>query len=1244
MKRMTGREIFQRYLSRRLTAARYRLALHGVLGVLAAVGAVVLLAAWVLGGLTWVDTRVKAGLTLTCLAVLVTVAFRWLVLPLGRMRKQADLCRELEQDRSFANVLVAAEEACRRPERWEEASWVSSELVRRLFARAVQIAQEIRPGRLLALPWATRVLLGAAVVTGLLALALAPGAERMNRGLQRLGQPWQDETYRPVSGLFLAHGPEVLVAGSDALLLARDFGTPQGEVFCEVRTGTGLWRALPAVQDSLGGQRPYHVWRAELNDVHESFAYRFRRDGMVTDSLAVKVLHPPLLTILAGRVIPPEYTRLPPQHMTRLPSYLEVLAGSQLEWLGTVSHPVKHAAAVTAAGDTIALQIRQNRLAGLVQVDSTFSYAIYLEDEHGLTNSSRVQFTVAAAQDLQPVVQLQRYEDDGKLPMSGDVVLFAEAADDFGLSQVELLCRRENAEHGVAQGGSGEEAGWRRVSVWQSSPTGVAPGLVARQLELDTGFGSLAVTVTPTDSTRSRLLMTRDLQLDAGNLDLVPGDVLAVCIEVTDNKRPGEPGRARSRIVRMVLPSAAEILTAQVSEGKDRLDDLEEIRRRSQSLSEDLKRLDRELKKDPLPDWARQQEMEAALNRQRALQNELTELANELQADLEALAENQLTSIELMEKMDQIAQLLEQVHNEELENLLAQLKEAVSKLSPEEIAEAIAEVAKNQQEMVRRLDRALEMLKELAREQELEGMTSLLAQLIRKQQELLEANRQAEQATDRTATADSLDSGDQPSERKAEEQTAADEAEDREGAEGEGEQAAGEQQQGEEVSDEELARRQEALAQELEQLVERLREALENLQQDQAGKEQTGQQSPSAEELQKALEQALEQLAQQQPSESMQDAAAELEQGNRDQAAQQQQQALRDLGALYHVLIAGQEAMQMAMQQFEVASLRRLAADLLALSVKEEEIAAVIPNDLRNLRSIDLTRSQFRILKAARSVRDQLQSMSVSNPMQTLRILQKLDDLLAELDRSVEALEAGRGALARRSARQSLGQTNEIIISLLTQAHMQSGGSGGCPMPSMSEQLRQMAREQAGLNGLAEQLRQQMQQGGLSQEQRAQMERLQADQQGLADSARDFAEQESGLHEGERILGDMEHMAAEMEKVVQDFDEGVIDNETLARQEKILSRLLDAHNSVRKRDFNNRRESRTAAEIFDPRQEGSLAPDDGKQAPFRLRYQPVEKAPLEYRDLVRRYFRAVEQWHLPDLRRGTETPETGGLP
>jgi hypothetical protein len=320
--------------------------------------------------------------------------------------------------------------------------------------------------------------------------------------------------------------------------------------------------------------------------------------------------------------------------------------------------------------------------------------------------------------------------------------------------------------------------------------------------------------------------------------------------------------------------------------------------------------------------------------------------------------------------------------------------------------------------------------------------------------------------------------------------------------------------------------------------------------------------------------------------------------------------------------------MQMAMQMEQVSSLRGLAADMLALSTRQEEIAAVIPPDLRDLRSLDLTRAQHRVQKATVGVRDNLAELMDEAPNRIMKLLQKLDVLIEEMGRSLRGMEENRAQIARRHARESLAASNRLVISLLTEAQMAggSGGGSGSPMPSMAEQLKQLAKEQAGLNGATEELRRMLANRGMSQEMRSQMKRLGEEQAGLAGRMGELAEEERQRQrpEGERVLGDLGELGRNMETIGQELDDGLVSEETLARQERILSRMLDARNSVRRRDYSTRRESQTASRLFD-RQEGNDGTDDeGLDQPFRLRYQPLEKAPLEYRDLVRRYFTALD--------------------
>ena len=62
-------------------------------------------------------------------------------------------------------------------------------------------------------------------------------------------------------------------------------------------------------------------------------------------------------------------------------------------------------------------------------------------------------------EDAAPAVSLERLDDDGILPISGELTLEVEAADDYGLAGLDLLLRvhAREAENGSDDG----VASWR---------------------------------------------------------------------------------------------------------------------------------------------------------------------------------------------------------------------------------------------------------------------------------------------------------------------------------------------------------------------------------------------------------------------------------------------------------------------------------------------------------------------------------------------------------------------------------------------------------------------------------------------------------------------------------------------------------------------------------------------------------------------------------------------------------------
>jgi hypothetical protein len=973
---------------------------------------------------------------------------------------------------------------------------------------------------------------------------------------------------------------------------------------------------------------------SQVANVREDFSWRFRRGSLVSPEQRVTVRHHPLLTNLGVTIQPPEYTGLGEQSLDRLPTWLEVPVGSGLVLQGTTNHPLNVADLEISGQAARSLTISGSEVEGALRVEDSLTFQLALQDSFGLTNLSPLVYEVRAIPDEKPLVQLVRPGDDGLLPLDGILPLGLDATDDYGLTRLELQLRVVDGPEEVE-----DETGWTQGThrVWlEAGPVGGS---------FTTAWGTVQLEARLAENDGAPLRVEMQVDADIADLDLVPGDVLELRLAAVDNRRPGSGQVSYSRALRLVLPSAADVLANQAEANEERRAELEEARRRGLELGQDLDRLNRELMKNPLPDWARRQEMEEAIARQQRLQEELSRLASELTKDLDRLASGQMTSERMLEKAEEVSSLLNQDPDQSLQDLLERMKQSGEEAPAEEMTRAIREVGQEQKDMARRLDAALAMLNRMEREQEMEGLTALLEQMIRKQQELADLSRELadkEAAGDPDAESENQEAGDQQQgdpqqgdqQQGDQQQGDQEQGDSQQGDQEQGEQQSGDQQEGapeDSPTAEELARRQEALAEELEELEERLEKALAELQEQQ---EESGQQSPDSEKMEQALQDALEQLESQKEKGGMKKASEQLSQMDPGQAAKLQQESLRDLGALYHVILETQQAMQSAMQQNQVSSLRGLAADMLALSTRQEEISLAIPSQLRDVRSLGLTRSQHRLQRSATGVRDRLSGLLEEAPARIMRLLAKLDDLIEEMGHTVQSMEDNRGPVARRDALASLASANRIVIGLLTEAQItsqsSSPGSSG-EQQSMAQQLQQMAQEQAKLNGMTDQLRQMLANRGMSQEARSQMKRLGEAQGNLAGQLQELEEEERENVEGERLLGDLGELGRQMESISGEMDDGLVSEETLVRQERILSRLLDARNSVRRRDYTSRRESRTAGELYTDMQ-GPLDGEDPAAAErsFRLRYQALEKAPLEYRDLVRRYFAALDSLRAMD--------------
>lgn len=200
---------------------------------------------------------------------------------------------------------------------------------------------------------------------------------------------------------------------------------------------------------------------------------------------------------------------------------------------------------------------------------------------------------------------------------------------------------------------------------------------------------------------------------------------------------------------------------------------------------------------------------------------------------------------------------------------------------------------------------------------------------------------------------------------------------------------------------------------------------------------------------------------------------------------------------------------------------------------------------------------------------------------------------------------------------------NLMIYDLMQSLNnMQQGGGGsGGGMQSMMQMMQQMGQEQMAMNALTQQMMQQLGKQGqrVSDQGRGQMQRLAQDEQRLADNLKRALQNNP---EAQKQANAIQQMINDLESVSKQLNQGRVDQSTVEKQERILSRMLDSEKSIHKREFSNKRKAESG------QRQDWKSPDDLKQQfdimkRKALREENYKKFPKAYQDVVKEYMKRI---------------------
>jgi len=623
------------------------------------------------------------------------------------------------------------------------------------------------------------------------------------------------------------------------------------------------------------------------------------------------------------------------------------------------------------------------------------------------------------------------------------------------------------------------------------------------------------------------------------SLQLQPGDKLTYHLQVWDNDGVNGRKSTRSSDYIFSLPGEEE-LKAEVSKSQQAAQNkIDQSLQKAKDLKRSIDEAQEKLKGKQALDWQDKKMLEDLVEQKQKLDQAIKDLQKEnslLEQKKESFSEE---SERIKEKSEQIQKLMNELLDEETKKLFQELEKLLKEnADPSQMQKLLDKMDRKEINMEKELERTLELFKQLQYDYKLEQAIDDLKQQKEKQEQLLE---KTQELTGEKKESDKNKPGkdDKSPEEKNNEKG-------KEGSENEKPDA------------QQLAKDQEELKKETEKF-EKTIDELEKM-----GEElEESQDTPSdqdTEELKKSQEESKE----------------SLEQGKPKKSAEQQKKSIDKMKQMQQKLEGMQSSMEMEMDMANMESLRQILHGLIKLSFDQESVMKDF-NQVQQTdpRYIQLSQNQLKIKDDAKVLEDSLLALSKKDPFMGSVVTKEVGELNDHLDKASVNVKERRKPNASSEMQFSMTSINNLALMLNDHFNMMMDMMANAK-PGSGKGKGKKKGGQPNLGKLQQQLNQQMQEiknGGKSGRQLSEeFARMAAEQERIRRALQEM--QEKMKKEGGKIPGG--DIPGKMEQTEMDLVNKQITEQTIRRQNEIITRLLEAEKSMREQNQEEERKGETA--------------------------------------------------------------------
>ena len=643
------------------------------------------------------------------------------------------------------------------------------------------------------------------------------------------------------------------------------------------------------------------------------------------------------------------------------------------------------------------------------------------------------------------------------------------------------------------------------------------------------------------------------------------GAELTYYMQVSDNDGVNGYKSSKSAAYTFKIPSKEELEEDIERSSQAIQQSIDNTLKEAEELNRKIQQADERLKTKKEMDWQDEKLMQEILEQKEKLANKVEELKKENRLNNQKLDQFNPQSEEIKQKMEQLQEIMNNVLDEETKKLYDELRQLLEEQSDiEEFREKMEELQQNSGNLEEDLERTLELFKKLQFEMTLDETLEQLDEAIQDQQQL---QKETEESS------------------KTEEELA--------------------QEQKQEKED-----------------IDKLKEQIDKL-------NEINKNRKNPDDLPKDAREQLEEI--QQDQQDAQDALEMDEKNSEDgqspqqRAVKSQQRAGEKMQQLKQSLESVQSNMQMEQQMENMDNLRDLVDNLVTLSFNQEELMESF-KEIRegDPRVVKLGQEQLKLKDDSQIIQDSLVALSQRVFQISSFIMKELSEMNRQMDGAIESLKEKRINEVIGKQQFTMTSINNLVL-LLDDVLQQMQQQMASQMSNGQGKDQKNKPQPGGLSELQKQLSQQIKDlkgsGKSGRELSEELARMAAQQERLRNALENF---ETGM-DGNKLGEKIEKLVEQMEQNEWDLINKNITDETIERQQEILTRLLDAENSMRERGEDDEREAKTARDF-----ELSIPPSLNEYLKAKekeielLRTIPAKLNPY-YKKETNKYFKRIKE-------------------